>query len=345
MTGEARSRSSDEEEADSGGVSGLVIGILGPTGVGKTSIATGLARRLGIRIISCDSMQVYRGLPVLTNQPTPEEQGGVSHELVGVVEATAEFSAAEYASLAGPLIREDLAEHGRALVVGGTGLYMRAALAPLAVSPVADQELRRSLEARAAAEGAASLHLELAQRDPAAAAAIDPRNQRRVIRALEIVIRTGSPWSGREDLWQPRYFHPTLPLALVLDRKELYERIDMRARQIVEGGAIDEVRRFREAASGDDVRVPRANAGRTGVSTAIGFAEIGRFLDGLQTLDETVEQLAAATRHYARRQLTWLRKLNDLVIIDVRDRKQEEVVDEILALASSGNHVKEPQYP
>jgi tRNA dimethylallyltransferase len=345
VTPAADSCGSVEGAAVDGTASGLVIGILGPTGVGKTAIATGLARRLGTGVISCDSMQVYRGFPVLTNQPTPEELDGVTHELVGIVEPAAEFSAAEYACLARPLIDEDLARHGTALVVGGTGLYMRAALAPLAVSPAADLELRRALEARAAAEWPAALHRELADRDPAAAAVIDPRNQRRVIRALEVVILTGSAWSGRQDLWEPRYFHRTLLTALVLDRKDLYERIDARARQIVEGGAVEEVRRFREGRGRSGAGESGITAARSGIATAIGFAEIERYLDGLQTLDETVEQIAAATRHYARRQLTWLRKLSDLVIIDVHDRSAADLVEEILALVSSGHHVKEPQDP
>jgi tRNA dimethylallyltransferase len=329
------------EGGDSRGSAGLVIGVLGPTGAGKTAIATGLALRLGTRVISCDSMQVYQGFPVLTNQPTQEERNGVAHELVDIVEPTAEFSLAEYASLAKLLIDEDLSRNETALVVGGTGLYMRAALAPLAVSPAADPALRHSLEARAAAEGPAALHRELAERDPVAAVAIDPRNQRRVLRALEVVIRTGSTWSGREDLWRPRYFHHTLLTALTLDRKELCGRIDSRARQIVEGGAVEEVRRFLEAGSCDSC----GRSARAGIATAIGFAEIERYLDGLQTLNETVEQIAAATRRYARRQVTWLRKLTDLVIIDVHDREPGDVVEEILALVSSGEHIKEPQHP
>ena len=345
MTPDGDSCGSVGGEAVDRAASGVVIGVLGPTGVGKTAVATALARRLGTRVISCDSMQVYRGFPVLTNQPTLEEWDGVTHELVGIVEPTAEFSAAEYASRARPLIDEDLARHATALVVGGTGLYMRAALAPLAVSPAPDLELRHSLEVRAAAEGPAALHRELADRDPVAAATIDPRNQRRVVRALEVVMRTGSAWSGRQDLWQPQYFHRTFLTALVLDRKELYGRIDARARQIVEGGALEEVRRFREARGEDSTEVSDVTAPRSGIATAIGVAEIERYLDGVQTLDETVAQIAAATRHYARRQLTWLRKLSDLVIIDVHDRRPGDLVEEILALVSSGDHVKEPRDP
>lgn len=329
---------------------GTVVGILGPTGVGKTAVALELAARLGIHIISCDSMQVYRGFPVLTNQPSSEERRQVPHELVSIVEPDEEFSAAEYSELAGPLIDRDIDRHGAALLVGGTGLYMRAALAPLAVRPAADEDLRRELEERHAAEGPALLHAELARLDPEAAKGIDPRNARRVLRALESVLRTGSAWSGRDDLWHPRYRHPTLLTALVLDREELYRRIDARARSIVEGGALEEVARFRARTSGaakslGDAVAPLGGAKGRGITAAIGFAEISRHLDGLQTLDTTVEQVAATTRRYARRQLTWLRKLDGLVIIDICDKRPREAAGEILAALSSGEHIKESEHP
>lgn len=262
--------------------------------------------------------------------------------MVDFLDPTAEFSAAEYAALAAPLVEEDLHGHGSALIVGGTGLYMRAALAPLAVAPSADPALRAELEKRARVEGAAVLHADLARRDPAAAAAVDPRNVRRVMRALETVMSTGSSWSGREDLWRPRYRHPTFLAALRLEREELYRGIETRARTIVEGGAVEEVRRF--LALYPEVAA-RARSSRSGIAAAIGFSEICRYLEGAQSLDATVEQVAAATRKYARRQLTWLRKVDGLVIIDVQGRKPGDVADEILGLVRSGEHTKEPQYP
>jgi tRNA dimethylallyltransferase len=307
---------------------GAVVGLLGPTAVGKTAVALELARLLGTRIISCDSMQVYRGFPVLTNQPSPEESAAFRHELVGCVEPGEAFSAAEYAARAGPLIEDDLVSTGWALVVGGTGLYMRAALAPLAVAAGVDSALRDELEARAAAEGPGALHAELARLDPAAAESIDCRNVRRVIRALEAVATTGKAWSGRDDLWSPAYSHPTVVVGLVLERTDLYGRIDARAARIVKEGAIDEVRRFREEAGLADTR-----PGGAGIRSAIGYPEICRYLDGQQTVTQTIDQIAAATRRYARRQLTWLRKLEDAVIIDVRDSSAGETAQKIAALA------------
>jgi tRNA dimethylallyltransferase len=317
---------------------GAVIALLGPTGVGKTSVGVQLAERLGVRVISCDSMQLYRGFPVLTNQPTPQEQAAVTHELVGVVEPGGCFSASQYAAMAWPLIDEDLARRGWALVVGGTGLYLRAAVAPLEMAPAVDPEVRRRLERRVAQEGAAVLHAELSRLDPAAAAAIGPHNARRLVRALEVVLSGGGAWSGRGDLWEPAYRHATLTVGLTLERAELYRRIDARTPHIVEDGA-EEVHRHLEV-------LPPTSCGRepprAGIESAIGYREIRRYVEGEQGFDETVVQVAAATRRYARRQLTWLRKLRDAVIIDVHDRLPGEVADQILALALSGQHTKEP---
>jgi tRNA dimethylallyltransferase len=318
----------------------MVVGLLGPTGVGKTAVASELARLLGARVISCDSMQVYRGFPVLTNQPSVEESAACGHELVGCVEPGQTFSAAEYAARARLLIEDDLDGAGWALVVGGTGLYMRAALAPLAVAAGGNPTLRDRLEARAAADGPGALHAELARLDPAAAQAIDCRNVRRVIRALEAVTTTGKAWSGRDDLWSPAYSHPTLVVGLVLERTELCSRIDARAARIFNEGAVEEVRRFREQSAPTE-----SQPGGAGIRSAIGYPEICRYLDGQQTATDTIDQIAAATRRYARRQLTWLRKLEDAVIIDVRDtapRQTAQKIADLAAVAASVQPNREP---
>lgn len=309
---------------------GRVIGILGPTGGGKTAVAVEVARALSIRVISCDSMQLYRGFPVLTNAPTPTECAAAPHELVGCLDPGHPVSAVEYARMARPLIEEDLAEKGWALIAGGTGLYMRAALAPLDAPAEGSPELRERLEALAISEGPRALHLRLEALDATAASRIDARNVRRVARALESVILTGRRWSERDDLWSPVYHFPTLIVGLNLDRGELYSRIDARAEAIVRQGAVDEVQRYR-VERGTDLVKP----GAAGIESAIGFREIMGFLEGRHTLGEIVLDVAAATRRYARRQLTWLRKLEDAVIIQVQDRGPEQVADEILTLAQS----------
>lgn len=330
---------------------GVVIGLSGPTGVGKSAAAVELATMLGTRVISCDSMQLYAGFPILTNQPSPTERRAVRHEMVGVLDPRQTFSAAEYAGAVKPLIEDDLTATGWALVVGGTGLYLRAAVAPLAMAPVVDPEIRRRLEVQAAERGAASLHADLARVDPEAAQAIEPSNVRRLIRALEVIETTGAAWSGRDDLWEPSYYHPTLLVALTLDRAELCRRIDARTESIVAGGA-EEIRRFLhlQRLQTDDGRAAHAagatsdgERSRAGIESAIGYREIRRLVEGEQSWEETIAQVAAATRRYARRQSTWLRKVHAAVIIDVRDRSPREIADHIVALALSGEHTKELQ--
>jgi len=316
----------------------VVIGLLGPTAVGKTAVAAIVARSLGVRVISCDSMQVYRGFPVLTNQPSPGGMRGVEHMLVGFVDPVRSFSAAEYAACARPLVAADAEQVGAAVVAGGTGLYLRATLAPLAVAP-GDPAVRAGLEARAAAEGGAALHAQLAGLDPKAAEAVDPRNARRVIRALEAVLVGGKEWSGRDDLWNPRYDRLTLVVGLTLERADLYARIGSRASRMVEEGAVDEVRRFREE-HGREATAP----GGSGIRSAIGYREICRHLDGELTREEAAEQIAGATRRYVRRQLTWLRKLKDAVIIDVHDRDPEGIAREILDLAPAKRTAEESRH-
>ncbi len=225
-----------------------------------------------------------------------------------------------------------------AVIAGGTGLYLRAAVAPLAVAP-GDPEVRAHLEARAAAEGAEVLHTELAGLDPKAAAAVDPRNVRRVIRAMEAVLVGGKGWSGRDDLWNPRYDRPTLVVGLTLERGELYARIGSRAAGMVREGALDEVRRFR-AEHGREGTAP----GAPGIRSAIGYSEVCRCLDGTFTEEEAADQIAGATRRYVRRQLTWLRKLEDAVIIDVQDRAPEEIAREILDLALAKRTAEESRH-
>lgn len=323
---------------------GQVIALLGPTGVGKTGVAIALSRRLGVQVISCDSMQMYRGLPVLTNQPSESERRLAPHQLVGTLDPTASCSAVEYAALARPLVDEDLRLRGWALLSGGTGLYMRAALAPLEAAPMDDRALRGQLEARAGSEGPDVLHAELARLDPEAAARIDPRNVRRVVRALEVVTTRGTAWSGRDDLWKPRYFHRNVIVGLTMERQALYAAIDRRAAAMLAGGAVEEVREHRSLAHRDASDGLAAVEGR-GLCRAIGYREICRYLDGLQSLEQTMQEVAAATRRYARRQETWLRKVRDAVMIDVQGRTAEEISEEILSLARSGSDQEERSIP
>jgi tRNA dimethylallyltransferase len=324
------------------GARAVVIGILGATAVGKTAVGVAVACRLGVDVISCDSMQLYRGFPVLTNQPTAQERQGVVHHLVGVLEPDQDCTAAAYAALARPLIETSAAERAAALLVGGTGLYMRAALAPLAARPAGDPANRAALESEARVHGPEALHARLAVLDEAAAADIDPHNVRRLIRALEsLQASPRRPWSGRDDLWHPVYPRPTLVVGLTLPREDLYGRIDRRARAIVEGAGLEEVRaHFRLCHSCGSLspwseEPSAAAAACAGIRNAIGFRELCQVVSGERDREEATTAIAAATRRYARRQSTWLRKVGGAVMIDVRDRAPSDVADQIVALSRS----------
>ncbi len=300
----------------------VVVALFGPTGVGKTAVGARVAETLGVRVISCDSLQVYRGLPILTNQPQAVD-GRHAEALVGVAGPEEEWTAAVYASRAVPLIEQDLATTGWAFISGGTGLYLRAALAPLAMAPPADAALRASLEERLRLEGPERLHSELAERDPTAAARIHPRNARRVVRALEISMgEPGGAFSERDELWKPRYRHPTLLVGLTMDRHELWERIDRRAREMVQRGAVEEVRHNRMV----------LQPGK-GAAKAIGYQEIVALLDGEATEQQTIDRIAQATRRYAKRQLTWMRRLEDAVIMDATGREPDDLARAVVDLA------------
>ncbi|MHB9148724.1 MAG: tRNA (adenosine(37)-N6)-dimethylallyltransferase [Thermoleophilia bacterium] len=335
---------------------GLVIAIFGPTGVGKTEVASLVALELGVRVISCDSMQIYRDFPVLTNQPRQDTAAGeVVHELVGVADAGEEWSAARYGRRAQALIDADIGSSGWAVIAGGTGLYMRAALAPLAMSPAFDPERRATLELFAATEGPYRLHDRLAAADPETARKIHPHNVRRVVRALEIIESGGaSALSERGDLWLPQYRHPTLLVVLTAERAELRVRIERRAKDMLAGGAVEEVRKHRalhprpapvpaappvaeSGASGPQSGAPQAPeippATPRGVECAIGYREVADYLDGRLSLDEAAAQVASATGRYARRQNTWLRKLEDAVMIDTSGREAGEISAQVLKTA------------
>jgi tRNA dimethylallyltransferase len=300
-----------------------VVALFGPTGLGKTEIAVIVAERLSAEIVSADSMQVYRGLPVLTNQPAADQLARVRHHLVAVVDPEHEFSAAEYAGLAHVAIAEIAGRGRRVVLEGGAGLYMAAALGELHFGGAHDVVLRAELERRAAGDMAA-LRAELARRDPQTAARIDLANPRRVVRALEAVIVGGGPLPPDEQdrLWSApaRYRH--LLVALEPDRAALRERVFTRVDEMIARGLVDEVARLRA--------LPQVS--RT-LRQAIGVREIGTYLDGACTVDDAVAAMQARTWRYVRRQLTWMRKL-DAATIAVSGRSPDDVAEELLELVS-----------
>jgi tRNA dimethylallyltransferase len=287
-----------------------VIALFGPTGVGKTDVAIALAERLRERgerpvAVSADALQVYRGLELLTGVPDRAQRARLEHRLVSFVPVDARFSVAEYASFAHAEIDGLLADGATPIVVGGTGLYLRAALAELALRPPPPAGARERWEARLLARGPEALHAELARAAPWAAESIDPRDRHRIVRALELLEQGAlEPPQGPNRLWTSDTRHPTRLVGLVRDRDELYARIDARVDAMVAAGALDEVRRAHAAGASETARV------------ALGFDEL---------LRGDVDAMKRRTRNFARRQLTWLRKLPDAELLDIDGRAPGEV--------------------
>jgi tRNA dimethylallyltransferase len=293
-----------------------VIAIFGPTGVGKTEVAVALAERLREQgedpvAISADALQVYDGLGVLTGAAGARERARLEHRLVGFLPVAETFSAGAYARLAHAEIDAALAAGRRPIVVGGTGLYLRAALAELDLRPPPADGSRERWHAELTARGPVVLHALLAERDPAVAAGVAPSDGRRIVRALELLDTGAEPPpapGGDSQLWTTDTRHPTLLAGLVMDRDALRDRIDDRVDAIVAAGAVEEV-----------VRADAQGASAT-ARQALGFEEL---------LAGDVEAMKARTRRYAKRQLTWMRKLPGVHTIDVTGREAQDVAAEL----------------
>jgi tRNA dimethylallyltransferase len=279
-----------------------VIAIFGPTGVGKTAAAIELAERLRARgedpvAVSADALQVYRGLELLTGAPTKEEQERLEHRLISFVPVSETFSAGQFAALAHAEVDAALEAGRRPIVVGGTGLYLQAALTDLELRPPPPPGVRERLVSELGARGVEALHADLAERSPAAAAAIEPTDRTRVVRALELLEMGEEPAPAGEDsrLWTAELRRPTVLCGLTMDRERLYARIDARVDEMVAAGAEDEVRRA-------DALGASATARK-----ALGFEEL---------LRGDVEAMKRRTRNYAKRQISWMRRLRAISVFD-----------------------------
>jgi tRNA dimethylallyltransferase len=275
-----------------------LLAIVGPTAAGKTALAIALAQRLGGEIVSADSRQVYRYMDIGTAKPTLAERAAAPHHLIDVVDPDGDFSLGLYQELASAAIA-DIAGRGKLpLLVGGTGQYLAAVLQGWDVPRVAPQPaLRAALEREAQAAGVGALHSRLAQVDPTAAAAIQPSNLRRVIRALEVFEVTGRPISEQQTRRPPPYHARTLWLAL--PAPALYARIDVRVDAMVAAGLVGEVRGL--LARGYDWNLP--------AMSGLGYREFRPYLEGTSTLDGAIRRLKFDTHAFARRQPNWFRRL------------------------------------
>ena len=292
-----------------------VVVLVGPTAAGKTALALALAEQLALEVVSADSRTVYRWMDVGTAKPSAEEQRRLPHHMLDVVDPDEAYSLALYQAQALAAI-ERVAGRGRVpLLVGGAGLYVSAVCDGLALPEVApDHAFRARLEARARGEGYLALQRELDAVDPISAARIDPKNVRRVIRALEVFHATGRPFSA----WQQPAAPPveSVRIGLRLERQALYERIDRRIDAWLERGFIDEVRGL----------LARGFAPRLPSMSGIGYREIASMLRGDLPLDEAVGQIKQTTHQYAKRQMTWFGRDSRIHWLDAATATAEDVL-------------------
>jgi tRNA dimethylallyltransferase len=291
--------------------SGSVIAIFGPTASGKTAVAEAVADRTGGEVVSADSMQAYRGLPILTAQPERPTR------LVGIWPLTHEGSVAEYAELAHVEIDRLLAEGRTPVVAGGTGLYLRAALADLELPPAPPAEVRVHWQRVYDRLGAERAHRVLAGRDPEAAARVHANDRRRVVRALELTELRSSLQPRADRLWTGETRRPTVVFGLELPREVLTERIAERARRMFAAGVVDEAR-----------AALRSPISSTAVQ-ALGLRDVAEL-----SRDEALEELITRTRRYAAYQRKWMRRIPGLVSVN-GNRPTDEVADEIVEVAGA----------
>ena len=299
-----------------------LICIAGPTASGKTALAVELAKRLNGEVISCDSMQIYRDMNIGTAKPTKREMQGIAHYMLDVAHPSEDFSVSRYCEMADPILQDILARGKTAIIAGGTGLYMDALIRGNDFAPCPSTGMRQKLEQQADSEGMEAMLALLRSIDPEAAAKLHLADRKRIIRALEVYYETGETITAHNLKTQaipPKY----TPLWFALedaDRQELYDRIDSRVDKMLEDGLLEEIRMLLE----------RGIPEKSTAMQAIGYKEFIDYLAGRCSLEEATALVKQASRHYAKRQLTWFRRNK---AIHWLRREKGQASDEIIAAA------------
>ena len=300
-----------------------LIVICGATATGKSDLAVELAKELKGHIVNADSMQLYKGMDIGTAKLSVEERKGAPHHLIDVLSVREEASVAQYQSDARSIIDQLLEQSIPAIVVGGTGLYIKSILDDLNF-PDTDPEVREKIAKQAEELGADVMHARLAKLDPAAAAAIPKENVRRVVRALEVIELTGRPYTANLPRVGSTKYPEARQYGLVMERETLQERIDRRVERMWEEGLVREVR---------DLMAEGLLEGRT-AQAALGYAQVIKFAQGLMTEEEAKEETKRATRQYARRQETWFSR--DERITWIKKAPVAELVERVISSTMSG---------
>ena len=277
-----------------------IICIAGPTASGKTALAVKLAKAINGEVISCDSMQVYRRMDIGTAKPTEEEMEGIPHHMLSVAEPWEDFSVSRYCQMATPILEDILARGKAAIIAGGTGLYMDGLIRGNTFAPYPATGRRQELEALAQAQGIEAVIEKLRQVDPDSAQRLHPSDQKRIIRAMEVYLETGITITEHNRLTQlqPPKFTAAWFALQDENRAQLYSRIDSRVDKMLDAGLMEEIRTLLTEG------IPKKST----ALQAIGYKEFIAHLDGEISLEEAASQVKQASRHYAKRQLTWFRK-------------------------------------
>lgn len=282
----------------------LILCVVGPTASGKTKLSIELAKRYDGEVLSCDSMQIYRGMTIGTAKPTPEEMDGVPHHMIDVADPGEAFSVSRYVEMADPIVQDILSRGKTCVIVGGTGLYVDSLIAGRSFAPFPETGKRQELEALAAEQGIDAVLDILRRHDPDSAARLHPSDQRRIIRAAEVWLETGKTITqhNRETQAIPPKYSPLWLGLDFTDRAELYARIDRRVDLMMAGGLIEEIQSLLHNGT-----PPTATA-----LQAIGYKEPMAALRGEMTMAEAVDKIKQESRRYAKRQLTWFRRNKDI---------------------------------
>lgn len=285
-----------------------IVCVVGPTASGKTKLAVELAKALDGEVVSCDSMQIYRGMSIGTAKPVPEEMQGVRHHMLDIAEPDEAFSVSRYVEMADACVQDVLARGRTVILAGGTGLYVDSLIAGRSFAPYPATGKREALERRAQEEGIEALYAELERADPQTAARLPLADRRRIIRALEVYQETGMTLSEHDEQTRrepPRYRPVWLGMTFA-DRADLYARIDRRVELMMEMGLVEETRAL----------LARGVPETATAMQAIGYKELLGALRGETDMEEAVRLIQQRSRNYAKRQLTWFRRNTDIVWIE-----------------------------
>ncbi len=297
----------------------FTIIVVGPTASGKTSLGVELAKRFNGEVVSADSMQIYKEMSVATAKPTAEEMQGVPHHMIDFVSPDENYSVALYKDEAMKII-QDISSRGKIpVIVGGTGLYVSTLIDNIEFFDIqTDMELRERLMKRAEEEGTESLYDELKKIDPQAAEKIHENNSKKIIRALEVYYQTGKTITDQVERSKGKgaVLDPVIIGLNAKDRQVLYDRINLRVDYMVKDGLVEEAKRFYGLFE------------RNTANQAIGYKELIPYLNGEEELNESLERLKMQTRRYAKRQLTWFRKIDNVNWINIDEYSKSDLIDE-----------------